>query len=78
MAMSMTKSFVYSLIGIAIEEGYIKSVDEPITSYLPELKECDPRFDQITLKHLMMMCSGIDRHKAKSRSGISLLLGLHT
>jgi len=64
MAMSMTKSFVYSLIGIAIEEGYIKGVEEPITNYLPELKERDARFEKITLKHLLMMCSGIDQHRA--------------
>ncbi len=64
MAMSMTKSYVNSLIGIAIDEGYIKSVNEPITNYLPELTARDPRFQQIKLKHLLMMCSGIDRHKS--------------
>ncbi len=64
MALSMTKSYVSTLIGIAINEGYIKSVDEPITNYLPELIKRDPRFEQITLKHLAMMCSGIDRHKS--------------
>ena len=64
-AMSMTKSFVNTLIGIAIDEGYIGSVDDAITQYIPELKERDPRFEQITLKHLLMMCSGIDGHKSK-------------
>jgi len=64
MAMSMTKSFVYSLIGIAIEEGYIKGVKEPITNYLPELKEIDALFEKITIKHLLMMCSGIDQNRA--------------
>ena len=64
-AMSITKSFVNTLIGIAIDEGYIGSVDDAITQYIPELKERDPRFEQITLKHLLMMCSGIDGHKSK-------------
>jgi len=64
-AMSMTKSFVNTLIGIAIDEGYIGSVDDAITQYIPELKERDPRFQQITLKHLLMMCSGIDGHESK-------------
>ncbi len=64
MAMSMTKSFVNTLIGIAINEGYIKSVDEPITNYLPELIKRDQRFGQIRIKHLLMMCSGIARHKS--------------
>jgi CubicO group peptidase (beta-lactamase class C family) len=34
---SMAKSFASSLVGIAIDEGHIKSVEEPITNYLPEL-----------------------------------------
>ena len=71
MAMSMTKSFVNTLIGIAIDEGYIKNVNDPITNYLPELKERDPRFEKITLKHLLMMCSGIDPKISKFK-GIPL------
>jgi len=34
---SVAKSFDSALIGKAIEEGYIHSVDDPITTYLPEL-----------------------------------------
>jgi CubicO group peptidase (beta-lactamase class C family) len=54
---SMAKSFDSALIGIAIDEGLIKSVDEPITNYLPELKE--KGFETITIKHLLTMASGI-------------------
>jgi CubicO group peptidase (beta-lactamase class C family) len=56
---SMAKSFVSALIGIAIDEGYIKSVDEPITTYLPELLRKDSRFRNITIRHLLTMSSGI-------------------
>lgn len=56
---SVTKSFVSALVGIAIEEGYIGSVDDPITQYIPELTTKDPRFNAITLKHLLSMSSGI-------------------
>jgi CubicO group peptidase (beta-lactamase class C family) len=48
------------LIGIAIEEGYINSVDDPITDYLPELADRDPRFGDITIRHLLLMSSGLE------------------
>ena len=57
---SVAKSFATALIGVAIEEGYIGSVDDPITDYLPELLERDARFEDITIRHLMLMASGLD------------------
>ncbi len=54
---SVSKSFVSALIGIAIGEGYIKSVNEPITNYLDYLK--GEGFKQITIEHLLNMKSGI-------------------
>jgi CubicO group peptidase (beta-lactamase class C family) len=56
---SMAKSFASALVGIAIDEGHIKSVEEPITNYLPELREKDERFESITIRHLLTMSSGI-------------------
>lgn len=56
---SVAKSFDSALIGIAIEEGYIKSVNDPITDYIPELAERDPRFRDIQIRHLLMMASGL-------------------
>jgi CubicO group peptidase (beta-lactamase class C family) len=56
---SMAKSFASALVGIAIDEGHIKSVDEPITNYIPELLEKDKRFGSITIRHLLTMSSGI-------------------
>ena len=56
---SVAKSFVSTLVGIAIDEGLIESVDDPMTDYLPELAASDPRFRQITLRHLLTMSSGI-------------------
>jgi CubicO group peptidase (beta-lactamase class C family) len=56
---SAAKSFVSTLVGIAIDEGLIGSVDDPVTKYLPELAARDPRFRQITLRHLLTMSSGI-------------------
>jgi CubicO group peptidase (beta-lactamase class C family) len=56
---SMAKSYASALMGIAIDEGYIKSVDEPITNYIPELLKKDERFKSITIRHLLTMSSGI-------------------
>jgi CubicO group peptidase (beta-lactamase class C family) len=60
---SGAKSFTAALIGIAIMEGYIGSVNDPITEYLPELADRDPRFKYITIRHLLMMSSGIGYSK---------------
>src|SRR5690625_2233064 len=54
---SMAKSITSILVGIAIDEGLIKSVNEPITNYVPELKENG--FDVVTIEHLLQMTSGI-------------------
>jgi CubicO group peptidase (beta-lactamase class C family) len=56
---SAAKSYVGALAGIAIEEGYIKSVDQPITDFLPELKKNDERFSKITIENLLNMRTGI-------------------
>jgi CubicO group peptidase (beta-lactamase class C family) len=54
---SLSKSFTSALVGVAISEGYIKSLDDPITKYLPELK--NRGFDAITIRNLLTMGSGI-------------------
>ena len=56
---SVAKSVVSTLVGIAIDEGAIGSVEDPVTDYVPELAERDPRFEQITLRHLLTMSSGL-------------------
>jgi CubicO group peptidase (beta-lactamase class C family) len=56
---SVAKSFVSTLVGIAIEEGLVGGVDDPVTDYLPELAARDARFKRITLRHLLTMASGI-------------------
>jgi CubicO group peptidase (beta-lactamase class C family) len=56
---SVAKSVVSTLVGIAIDEGLIRGVDDAITDYLPELARQDPRFERITLRHLLTMSSGM-------------------
>ncbi|TPN82797.1 serine hydrolase domain-containing protein [Aquimarina algicola] len=56
---SMAKSFISFLIGAAIDDDLIKSLDDPITNYIPELLERDERFKKITIKNLLEMRSGL-------------------
>jgi CubicO group peptidase (beta-lactamase class C family) len=64
---SVAKSFVSTLVGMAIEQGHIRGLDEPITTHLPELRERDPRFAQITIRHLLTMASGLDYREFRWR-----------
>lgn len=56
---SVAKSVVSALVGIAIRDGHIASIDDPITRYLPELADTDQRFTRITIRNLLEMRSGI-------------------
>ncbi|HSC53534.1 MAG TPA: serine hydrolase [Phnomibacter sp.] len=56
---SVAKSFVATMVAIALKEGSIKSLQEPITNYLPSLLKRDKRFADITIQHLLDMRSGI-------------------
>ncbi|UCD98609.1 MAG: serine hydrolase [Chloroflexota bacterium] len=57
---SVAKSYDSALIGSAIADGYLKSIDDPITDYLPEMLERDPRFQNVTIRHLLLMASGFE------------------
>lgn len=53
---SMGKSIVSLLIGVAQEEGYIKSLDEPVANYIPEFKG---EKENITIRHVLTMSTGL-------------------
>jgi CubicO group peptidase (beta-lactamase class C family) len=53
---SMAKSITSTLIGIAIADGHIRSVNDPITKYVPELEHT--AYEGVTLKQALMMRSG--------------------
>jgi CubicO group peptidase (beta-lactamase class C family) len=55
---SAAKTVVSMLIGIAHEEGDIKSLDEPVVKYIPEFSGKGK--EKITIRHLLMMASGLD------------------
>lgn len=55
---SMAKSVMSMLIGCAIDDGLITSVDQPISDIVPELKKSG--FDKVTVEHVLQMTSGLD------------------
>lgn len=57
-AFSMTKSITSVLIGCALEEKRIRSIDDPITRYLPEL--AGGGYDGVTIRQILQMRSGVD------------------
>lgn len=59
LSMSTAKSITSILVGAAIQDRYIRSVDDQIITYVPELK--DTAYDGVTIKDALLMRSGIER-----------------
>jgi CubicO group peptidase (beta-lactamase class C family) len=58
---SASKSIISALVGIAIERGAIKGVEQPVADYFPELrKDPDARKGRITIEDLLTMRSGME------------------
>jgi hypothetical protein len=70
---SVAKSFISALVGIAIEQGYITSVWDPVEEYVPEL--AGTGYGPIPLYHLLTMSSGVDfvEDYSDSRSDVNML-----
>ena len=56
MSMSVAKSFISALVGIAIRDGHIKSIEEAISDYVPELKNSP--YNNVRIKDVLQMSSG--------------------
>ncbi|MBW8723955.1 MAG: serine hydrolase [Inquilinus limosus] len=57
---SITKSVTALLVGIAVDTGWIKDIDAPVLSLLPQYADLrSPEKDRITLRHLLTMSSGL-------------------
>ena len=77
---SVGKSFVSALFGIALHEGYIDSIEQAVTDYVPELKGSG--YDGVRIKDVLQMSSGVkfnedyaDFHADINRFGRHLALG---
>jgi CubicO group peptidase (beta-lactamase class C family) len=61
---SVTKSIVTLVLGIAIDRGLIKSLDEPVLSFFPDYADLrTPEKDKITLRDLVTMSGGLEWHE---------------
>jgi len=56
-SMSVAKSFVSFLVGVALEEGKIKNLHDPVDSYVPILKGSG--YEGVSLKNVLQMSSGV-------------------
>ncbi len=56
-AWSVSKSFLSALFGIAVAEGHIKDIMQPVTDYVPEL--AGSGYDGVPIKHVLQMSSGV-------------------
>lgn len=56
LSMSVAKSFISALIGIAIGEGAIQSILDPVTAYVPSLR--GSAYDGVSIKDILQMSSG--------------------
>ena len=54
---SVAKSFTSTLVGAAIQDGYIKSIDDMVSDYIPDLK--GSAYDNVTIAQLLTMTSGV-------------------
>jgi CubicO group peptidase (beta-lactamase class C family) len=56
---SLAKSVTSLIVGRAIDDGLIGSLDDPVTTYIPELLKTNPAYQHITIGDLLSMKSGI-------------------
>lgn len=54
---SVAKSFTSTLVGAAIRDGYIRSINDPVTRYVPDL--AGGGYDGVTIRQLLTMTSGV-------------------
>jgi len=54
---SVTKSITSTLVGAAIRDGHISSLEDPVTRYIPQLSGSG--YDGVTVRQLLMMSSGV-------------------
>jgi len=69
---SVAKSMTSALVGAAIRDGYIKSIDDKVSDYIPDLK--GSVYDDVTIRQLLTMTSGVKWNEdyADPRSDVAL------
>lgn len=77
---SVTKSITSALVGIALERGELKSLDQKMMDFFPELADQikDPRKKEITIRHLLQMRAGYPWEESTEELFDLLMTGFHT
>jgi CubicO group peptidase (beta-lactamase class C family) len=57
LSMSMAKSVSTTLVGAAVQDGFIRSIEEPVTAYVPEL--AGSAYEGVSIRHVMQMSSSV-------------------
>jgi len=73
---SVTKSIISILVGIAIDKGYIKSIEDRVLDYLPQSykQNMDERKKNLSISHLLTMKSGLPSIE-KGTDALKMMLG---
>ncbi|MBR3590392.1 MAG: serine hydrolase [Alistipes sp.] len=74
---SVTKTITSLLCGIALKHGYIKSLSDPVTDYIPELKDADPTFAELKIEYLLDMTAGLKFNENYSWNPFSKMAKLY-
>ena len=76
---SATKSYTSALVGIALEQGYLSSVDQKMLEFFPEIADTvtDPRKEEITLRQMLQMRSGYPSEETDAALWQGLLSGVY-
>jgi len=76
---SVTKSYTSALVGIALEQGYLSSVDQKMLDFFPEVAGdiTDPRKEQITIRHMLQMRAGYPWEETDAALWEGLLSGYY-
>lgn len=67
---SLCKSFVSALVGLAVEDGFIDSVDDSVAKYIPEFENTE--IEKVTIKNCLHMASGINFDEVADMNKISV------
>ncbi len=67
MSMSVAKAITSTLVGAAIQDGYIESLDDPTVKYVPELRSS--AYENTTVRHILGMNSGVEWDEAYTNPG---------
>ena len=70
---SVTKSYASTLIGIALDQGYLDSLDQPMLGFFPDytVANRDARKERMTLEHLLRMRSGFECDPSNSEATLT-------